>query len=173
METVIKKAHDPITGQEYQIELPAHDVVRKAILELDYPEGGIKVKETADTLAENFKLSEKEKNAGRWRGKRYLNVFRYDIVAPAFKYLLGRRKLKQPEGSGKPYIRTCDVPPPPSFGGSIEEIYQQIRAELATELLQKIKDNTPTFFEELVIDLLVAMGYGGSREDAQAVGRSR
>ena len=34
-------------------------------------------------------------------------------------------------------------------------------------------DNSPTFFEELVIDLLVEMGYGGSREDAaEAVGRS-
>ncbi|MCY3743853.1 MAG: restriction endonuclease [Candidatus Poribacteria bacterium] len=55
---------------------------------------------------------------------------------------------------------------------SIEENYQQIRKELAEELLQQIKKNSPTFFEELVIDLLVAMGYGGSREDAQAVGRS-
>ena len=55
---------------------------------------------------------------------------------------------------------------------SIEGSYQHIRKELATELLQKIKNNTPAFFEELVIDLLVAMGYGGSREDAQAVGRS-
>ena len=56
---------------------------------------------------------------------------------------------------------------------SIEENYQQIRKELATELLQKIMDNTPAFFEKLVIDLLVAMGYGGSREDAgEAVGRS-
>ena len=56
---------------------------------------------------------------------------------------------------------------------SIEENYQQIRKELATELLQKIKDNTPAFFEELVVDLLVKMGYGGSREDAgKAVGGS-
>ena len=56
---------------------------------------------------------------------------------------------------------------------SIEGSYQHIRKELATELLQKIKNNTPAFFEELVIDLLVAMGYGGSREDAgEAVGRS-
>ena len=56
---------------------------------------------------------------------------------------------------------------------SIEENYQQIRKELATELLQKIKDNTPAFFEELVVDLLVKMGYGGSREDAgRAVGGS-
>ena len=56
---------------------------------------------------------------------------------------------------------------------SIEENYQHIRTELATELLQKIKDNTPDFFEELVVDLLVKMGYGGSREDAgKAVGGS-
>ena len=56
---------------------------------------------------------------------------------------------------------------------SIEENYQQIRKELATELLQKIKNNTPAFFEELVVDLLVKMGYGGSREDAgKAVGGS-
>ena len=56
---------------------------------------------------------------------------------------------------------------------SIEENYQQIRKELAVELLQKISENTPDFFEELVIDLLVATGYGGSREDAgKAVGGS-
>ena len=56
--------------------------------------------------------------------------------------------------------------------GAIDENYQRIREGLAAELLQKIKNNTPVFFEELVIDLLVAMGYGGSREDAQTVGRS-
>ena len=56
---------------------------------------------------------------------------------------------------------------------SIETNYQQIRKELAEDLLQQIKANSPTFFEELVIDLLVAMGYGGSREDAgRAVGGS-
>ena len=56
---------------------------------------------------------------------------------------------------------------------SIEENYQQIREQLAEELLQKIKDNTPAFFEGLVVDLLVKMGYGGSREDAgRAVGQS-
>lgn len=55
---------------------------------------------------------------------------------------------------------------------SIEENYQQIREKLAAELLEQIMDNSPTFFEELVIDLLVQMGYGGSREDAEAVGRS-
>ena len=55
---------------------------------------------------------------------------------------------------------------------AIEENFRQIRKELAAELLEQIMDNSPTFFEELVIDLLVEMGYGGSREDAEAVGRS-
>ena len=55
----------------------------------------------------------------------------------------------------------------------IEENYQKIQEGLAAELLQKIKDNTPAFFEKLVVDLLVKMGYGGSREDAgEAVGGS-
>ena len=55
---------------------------------------------------------------------------------------------------------------------SIETNYQQIQEALTADLLQRIQDNSPDFFEELVIDLLVAMGYGGSREDAEAVGRS-
>lgn len=56
---------------------------------------------------------------------------------------------------------------------SIEENYQKIRERLAEDLLQQIKVNSPTFFEKLVVDLLVKMGYGGSREDAgKAVGRS-
>ena len=47
-----------------------------------------------------------------------------------------------------------------------------MRKKVAEDLLKQIKANSPAFFENLVIDLLVKMGYGGSREDAQAVGRS-
>ncbi|VUD55028.1 unnamed protein product [Burkholderia pseudomallei] len=40
-------------------------------------------------------------------------------------------------------------------------------------MLDQVKSSTPSFFERLVIDLLVAMGYGGSRQDAGSViGRS-
>ena len=55
---------------------------------------------------------------------------------------------------------------------AIEDNFQRIRKHLATALLKQIKEKSPRFFEELVIDLLVKMGYGGSREDAEAVGRS-
>lgn len=55
----------------------------------------------------------------------------------------------------------------------MESAYQRVREGLAAELLQTIKDNSPAFFERLVIDLLVRMGYGGTRKDAgQAIGKS-
>lgn len=56
---------------------------------------------------------------------------------------------------------------------SLESNYLSLREALAEELLQRVKLASPQFFEELVVDLLVAMGYGGSRRDAgKAVGRS-
>jgi restriction system protein len=50
--------------------------------------------------------------------------------------------------------------------------YQSLRQNLAQEILERIKNSPPKFFESLVIDLLIAMGYGGSRKDAgQAIGQ--
>jgi restriction system protein len=55
----------------------------------------------------------------------------------------------------------------------LESAYQRMRQELAGELLLAIKSCSPAFFERLVIDLLVSMGYGGSRIDAgSAIGKS-
>jgi len=55
----------------------------------------------------------------------------------------------------------------------IEFGYQRIREELEEELLAKIKESSPAFFERLVVEVLVAMGYGGSRKDAgQTLGQS-
>jgi restriction system protein len=55
----------------------------------------------------------------------------------------------------------------------IESGYRQLRAALASELLEKLKQTTPTFFERLVVELLVRMGYGGSLEDAgKVIGKS-
>ncbi len=51
--------------------------------------------------------------------------------------------------------------------------YQRVRRNLEVELLEQVKAASPAFFEQLVVDLLVAMGYGGSRQDAgRAIGRS-
>ena len=55
----------------------------------------------------------------------------------------------------------------------LETSYQLLRQQLAVDLLKQVRSSTPAFFERLVVDLLVAMGYGGSRADAgQAIGQS-
>ena len=55
----------------------------------------------------------------------------------------------------------------------LEDAYQRIRAGLASELLAHVKSGTAQFFEGLVVELLVKMGYGGSRKEAgRAIGGS-
>jgi restriction system protein len=55
----------------------------------------------------------------------------------------------------------------------IENAYQELREDLARQLLDAIMEQSPVFFERLVVVLLVAMGYGGSIKDAgEAVGKS-
>jgi restriction system protein len=57
---------------------------------------------------------------------------------------------------------------------SLEYAYDRIHQALASEILERIKAMSPDFFETLVVELLVAMGYGGSLEDAgEKVGGSR
>ena len=172
MSTKTKMAVDPTTGEKYVIELPDSETVKQGILKLDYPPDGITIIEATRRLEEKFKLSDEQKAAKTKRGARYLGFFHYEVVVPEFKKLLEEGKLQQPGGRRKPYVLSGDPPPPPLPDGDIEDIYQQIREKIAADLLQQIKANSPAFFENLVIDLLVKMGYGGSREDAEAVGRS-
>lgn len=56
---------------------------------------------------------------------------------------------------------------------TLEIAYQNIRKNIAQELLAKVLDLTPSHFEKLVVELLVKMGYGGSIKDAgKAIGKS-
>lgn len=54
---------------------------------------------------------------------------------------------------------------------NLKAAYDTIRSYLAKEILEKVKNSSPSFFEWLVVDVLVGMGYGGSREEAgKAIG---
>lgn len=56
---------------------------------------------------------------------------------------------------------------------TIQNTTELLKSDIKAELLQLIKEKTPKFFEQLVVDLLVAMGYGGSHQDAaQAIGKT-
>lgn len=51
--------------------------------------------------------------------------------------------------------------------------YQRIRDNIAIDILKQVKDCSPAFFERLVVELLVKMGYGGSILDAgKAIGKT-
>jgi restriction system protein len=55
----------------------------------------------------------------------------------------------------------------------MDAAYRELHSALADELLERIKAQQPAFFEGLVLDVLTAMGYGGSRSDAaERLGRA-
>lgn len=55
----------------------------------------------------------------------------------------------------------------------IEKAYTAVQSALRDEILQRILQNSPSFFETVIVDLLVAMGYGGThRNAATQLGRS-
>jgi len=56
---------------------------------------------------------------------------------------------------------------------AMEAAYENLRSNLSRELLLQLKSISPRLFEEIVIDLLVKMGYGGNRKDAgKAIGKT-
>jgi restriction system protein len=56
---------------------------------------------------------------------------------------------------------------------SLDSAYKALSDGLAVEIIQRIKECSPLFFEKLVVELLLAMGYGGTRADAgRAIGQS-
>ncbi len=77
------------------------------------------------------------------------------------------RKVKK-ETQEVPETPVCEDTTPQE---ALEDAYQRLREDLAAEILQQVKTASARLFEKLVVELLVKMGYGGSRRDAgKAVG---
>jgi len=88
---------------------------------------------------------------------------------PEFVEFRGKRRHRNP--IAQPKIAT--VPSTDTPEDALSSAYRSLRAELEAQLLEEIGRASPAFFEQLVVDLLVKMGYGGSRQDAgRAVGRT-
>lgn len=82
---------------------------------------------------------------------------------------LGDEGGKFPEGSSEAQADTASATPEEQ----ISEAYRSLNAALRADLLDRIRENSPAFFEKLIVDLLVAMGYGGSHKNAaKQLGRS-
>ncbi len=83
-----------------------------------------------------------------------------------FKDFRARKHAKTEEAREEPYnIKTPEE--------TLEFAYDKIREGVAAELLQRLKSCSPGFFERLVVEVIVKMGYGGTRQDAgKAIGKS-
>lgn len=56
---------------------------------------------------------------------------------------------------------------------ALASAYKKLRSALESEILSSVKESSSSFFERVVVDLLVTMGYGGNRQDAgKALGKS-
>lgn len=79
------------------------------------------------------------------------------------EFLEFQNAKKEIEDSSATSLDTASIQTPEEI---LESAYQNIRKSLAVELRKKIIEQPPAFFEKLVVELLVKMGYGGSIKDA-------
>lgn len=77
----------------------------------------------------------------------------------------------EPPSLTLPPTEEQDTPAVEAPEDRIRQIVQAAHESLAAELIEAIKECDPTFFERLVVQLLVAMGYGGNRANAGQVTR--
>lgn len=92
---------------------------------------------------------------------RFLNQFPEYIQFRSAK----KQEIESPDDSGDSHPGTPEE--------ILENAHAKIRQELATDLLERTRLCSPSFFERLVVELIVKMGYGGTRQDAgKAIGKS-
>ena len=94
-----------------------------------------------------------------------------DVLAryPGFQDFLNRKGQKQKDGH---LIPDHDLEVRESPEERMVGAHTEIEAELRVQLLAAILNGTPSFFEHLIIDLMIAMGYGGSTDAGHQLGKS-
>jgi restriction system protein len=76
----------------------------------------------------------------------------------------------RPDGATQAELPVADAATPEERAASA---YRELRGTLASDLLERVAEQSPEFLEDVVLDVLHAMGYGGSRDDAaERLGRS-
>ena len=176
--SVERTAADPQTGEEYQIALPATPVVKQALLDFDYPTSGIHITGIAEALADQFALTKEQREARGKYGlvwKRHVNIAANSLVnvGQLLRIKVGwiinpeQPDIESPDPDDDSPFSDGDTPSPEAV---MAQNYRKHQDRLKDELLQNIMDNPPEFFEELALDLLVKMGYGRSRADAEVTG---
>jgi restriction system protein len=114
----------------------------------------------------HFRITERGREVLR-ENPEFINV-RYLDRFPEF-VSFRRLSRSQDEGQANGNGESTDATPEEL----LEQSYEKLREDLAAELLSRVMATSPAFFERLVVELLVKMGYGGSLQDAgRAIGKS-
>jgi len=112
-----------------------------------------------------FKITEQGHKALAQKPERIDKNFlmQYPEFVKAFEASKGKKKKEKVE----------PIPSESTPVESLEYAFQELNETLATDLLETIKQSPPDFLERLVIDVLIGIGYGGSKKEAgEAMGRS-
>lgn len=123
----------------------------------------IKAKLIESTKRAHFKITE--------RGLNFLEKYQKNITIKDLKEIDEFREFSTGSKHDKNEKETNDTVEPilddKTPLETLENSYLFIQKQLASDLLEKIKSNTWQFFEDLVIELMVKMGYGGSKNMAR------
>src|SRR4051812_41855966 len=84
----------------------------------------------------------------------------YLMKYPSFVEFWRQKRKPTPSTNGDLLVKASDDDRTPDE--AIESAYEEIRNALADDLLEQVLNCNPTFFERMVLDLLIAMGYGGA-----------
>ncbi len=111
------------------------------------------------------------------RGRAALEAKSHRIDVSYLKQFPEYREVRtaQAKAGGESVAKTSELSPDQAATPreTLEQSYYELRATLARDVLDAAKSVSPGKFEEIVVELLVAMGYGGSGDHAaRAVGRS-
>lgn len=122
-----------------------------------------KAKLIENTKRSHFKITE--------RGLKFLNKYNSKITIKDLKTIDEFKEFNEGTNSEnqdrtKEVVKIDQSEETQTPLEKLEETFQFIQNELATELLEKIRVNSWQFFEDLVIDLMIKMGYGGSKSKA-------
>jgi restriction system protein len=191
--------------------IPDYQACMLPLLRLAADGGNHMLKEVLPTLADQFGLTEAERNellpsgqenvfrnrvswantylkkAGLLRSERrgYFSITERgkDVLLQHpksidVKFLAQFPEFQAFKGASKGESRLEEVPTLESAVTQtplelLETAYAKIRSELTADVLDRIKAESASLFERVVVELLLRMGYGGSRSDAgQAIGKS-
>jgi restriction system protein len=116
------------------------------------------------TRRSHFKITERGRDALARKPERIDVNFLMEY--PEFREF---RAIRKDKSNAEQMVSEADETPEELM----ERAYQSISGDLADELVQQVKTCSPPMFERMVVELLLKMGYGGSRKDAgEAIGKS-